>query len=270
MGYVRTPAEIETERALWQGIEWEAETIEAHFRTDPAFIRAVLPPCLDLPTEPLASASVGFWWSEQMDEFYSVAVSVKARFKQYEGWYLLTLIMDGDMPITLGREVWGEPKKRANTEDFHFPAGQFDQNPRRVVGSGSRNGVTLMEIDAVFGEDLGPREGESTILNLKAFPNADLSGIEPNPVILVAERRARYHVYAEGEGELRLFSSPQDPCGEVPIESIDRFVYTHIKRPKYRQVPHPISEEHDYLPYVLGTKFDVLPTKPLDDSIRRW
>ncbi|RMR46714.1 hypothetical protein ALP86_04285 [Pseudomonas amygdali pv. mori] len=43
-------------------------------------------------------------------EFDCVIVFLKCRYKEHEATTMLWIIVSGDIPVTIGREMWGEPK----------------------------------------------------------------------------------------------------------------------------------------------------------------
>ena len=46
-------------------------------------------------------------------EFEVASIHLAASHQGVEGWYHLTMLLTGDMPITIGRELWGEAKSGA-------------------------------------------------------------------------------------------------------------------------------------------------------------
>ncbi|WP_373562285.1 acetoacetate decarboxylase family protein [Pseudomonas prosekii] len=87
------------------------KAVSIEFETTFEFLRSVLPPCFDLPETPTTIASISRWQSELCGEFDCGIISLKCRYKELEGTTMLVLIMSGDMPVTIGREMWGGGKE---------------------------------------------------------------------------------------------------------------------------------------------------------------
>jgi acetoacetate decarboxylase len=84
------------------------------YRTDPAALRAVVPPPLEVP-EPL----VKFEFIRMPDStgFGSYTESgqvIPVTFEGKRGGYVHAMFLNDDAPISGGREIWGFPKKLAN------------------------------------------------------------------------------------------------------------------------------------------------------------
>jgi hypothetical protein len=256
MGYVKTPEEIANIQSMIQNVHYDIQGLEVWFQTTPEFIESVLPPCFDRPAEPRAFAHFGV--SESLDlegdgiatSFKSAIIFVAARFGDVEGWYHLTMLLTGDMPITLGRELWGEAKKRAEiTIDVALP---------RAHGHAERNGARVIEIDAEFGEDLGQHQEVHTMFDVKAFLNRTATDLDYDPIVFVGTATTNYETYHKGSGTLRLQSTEEDPCGTGPIVSIDRVTYGTAWMEQTFDGEHRLVGREGYLPYVLGRSYDIV------------
>ena len=114
--------------------------------------------------EPRALARVSCWRTYQED-FDSAIVGLIASYGDLEGFYTLLMVLNGDMPVTLGREMWGEVKKTGSARLYNLGGAMY--------GYGERNGTRLVEIEADLGPDLGPQTVEGHSLEVKAFLTAD-------------------------------------------------------------------------------------------------
>ena len=90
------------------------------------------------------------WQSRVCGEFESAALMVYARYGDVVGTYFLTLVVSGDMPVTFGRELWGEPKKLGSSRLY--------RDGDTMYGYGERNGTRLIAIEL----DLRPRPGPAS------------------------------------------------------------------------------------------------------------
>lgn len=265
VGYVKTAEEVAAIQAQLSDSRYESEGITVYFRTDPDFIREVLPPCFQAPSEPLAFAQLGVSRSPRY-EYGAASVYVMARYGEIEGWYHLMLMMTGDMPVIIGRELWGEAKKLGEVD--------FQVDLPRVHGSVTRNGVTLMQISGEFGEDLGPRESLPYHgLNIKGFLNGAATALEYDPIVLARRAVDEFRTYREGTGELKLFGSDEDPCGTVPVLETTLVNYGSFMTKVEPAGQFVVPNDPAYVPYFLGRcydltrKFDLSEPHSLDEVV---
>jgi hypothetical protein len=257
MGYVKTPEEIEDIQSLMQNISYEAEGLEVWFQTSPEFIASVLPPCFSPAAQARGFVQFGVSRSART-AFRSAAIYVLARFGDAEGWYHLTMVMTGDMPVTLGRELWGEAKKRGELT--------FDPQPPRITGYADRNGTRLIEVAAELGDDLGERDEVHTVLDLKAFPNGRVTDLDYDPIVFVAKASTHFYTYREGTATMKFQSSSEDPCGDIPILSVDKATYGRRTMRPTIDTEHRLVGREGYLPYLLGRSYDVVRHPELAES----
>ena len=148
MGFVKTPEEIaRIEHALSHPRFVNGEMLAVDFLSDPDVVASVLPPPLQAAEEPLLSAMVGRWQSNCVGDFYGGAIYVAARHDGIEGRYVLAMWMDGDVPTIYGRDLFGEPKKLAESR-LHRRGDEYSAWLER-------GGVRLLELHAQLPTDLG-------------------------------------------------------------------------------------------------------------------
>src|SRR5690348_12484500 len=111
MPFVATKDQVEAFQAFSHRPGFSQEAVSVNFVTTEEFVRSVLPPGLEPADRPVGSVSISTWESKLCGEFECTMVSLQAKHKGVEGKYILTLVVSGDMPVTWGREVWGEVKK---------------------------------------------------------------------------------------------------------------------------------------------------------------
>ena len=112
MGYCKTADEVKEFQDSIQGMQYDVESTEVYFTTTREFLSDVLPPCFEVPEKP--EGIVEFVSADGRGRlFYAVTIYVSVKFGDIMGWYDLSMLLTGDMTVTLGRELWGESKKRA-------------------------------------------------------------------------------------------------------------------------------------------------------------
>jgi len=213
MGFVKTPEEIaRIEHALSHPRFVNGEMLSVDFLSDPAVVAALLPPPLEPADEPLLSAMVGRWQSNCVGDFSGGAIYVAARHDGIEGRYVLAMWMDGDVPTIYGRDLFGEPKKLAESR-LHRRGNEYSAWLER-------GGVRLLELHAQLPTELGPSEGTGVNFNFKARPASNGVGLEEDAILT----RATFHSIVRGgragTGALTLLGTVHDPVDELPVVSI--------------------------------------------------
>ncbi len=213
MGFVKTPAEVARIQAVLKQPRFVgAEMLTVDFITRPETIEAVLPPGFTMADEPLVTAMVGRWRSNCVADYNGGALYVLARYEGIEAPYVLAMFMDTDHAIMLGRDVFGEPKKRATSN--------LSRRGGAMHGYVERLGVRLIDIRAELGPDLGPDTVSGANFNIKATPAADGSSCEDDAVVTLAEFDNSLTARREGTGSVRLASSAHDPVGDIEVVEV--------------------------------------------------
>ena len=225
--YTLDPNELRQIRSAdWTAEFPGAEVLTAVFRTDQAVLARILPRPLRPPSEPLGLAFVAHYPQTSFGTIYSeAALFVQAEHRGRLGMYCLAMPVDDDMAMAGGREVFGYPKKMAESITL-------EKAGSKVVGSVVRKGTKIIRIEAEPETPLniealamtgtldpsGARSFEVTAFMFKYFQAPSLRGFDYLPR-LIAEPiilRPRDDTLS-GDGKLYLTSSPYDPLGEIPV-----------------------------------------------------
>ena len=180
-------------------------------------------------------AMVGRWQSNCVGDFYGGSVYVAARHDGIEGEYVLAMYMDGDVPTIYGRDLFGEPKKIAESallrrgDDFR---GWID-----------RGGVRIIELQGEMSKDTGAFDAEGYNFNFKARPAANGLGLEEDAILT----RAHFDVHATASLEGRRQRRPA----------------RHRARPARRD-PGALGEARDLLECDLIGACEAVATTPAD------
>lgn len=247
MGFVMAPENIARFQESFRKAHFVLEGISIEFETTPEFARSVLPPDLE-PVGATGLASVAQWQCALNGEFESAAVMLNVKWGEYVGAYYLALFISGDMPVTIGRELWGEPKKTGECRLY--------RDADDMYGYGARNGVRGIQIEATFGPDLGPRDLQSYSIEIGG-PMAHDATFASDPWISADRIERRFGSYREGSGELTLTGTAYDPLDEIPILStgVARHYSGDSSLETVARETVPGGRE-TYLPYVLGRAYD--------------
>jgi acetoacetate decarboxylase len=218
MGFVKTPEEItRIEHALSHPRFVNGEMLSVDFLTDPDVVAHVLPPPLEPGATPRVTAKVGRWQSNCVGDFAGGAIYVAARHDGVDGDYVLAMYMDNDIPTIYGRDLFGEPKKLADS--------QLYRHGDVFTGHVDRGGVRLIELAAQLPTDLGSFQAEGINYNFKARPAAHGIGLQEDAILTKATFDTRVARAWEGTGSVTLRGTVHDPLDELPILSVERAVF---------------------------------------------
>lgn len=221
MGFVKTPEEItRIEHALSHPRFVNGEMLTVDFLTDADVVAHLLPPPLEPGDTPLITAMVGRWQSNCVGDFFGGAIYVSARHEGVDGAYVLAMYMDNDVPTIYGRDLFGEPKKLADSA--------LNRHGDVFTGHVDRGGVRLIELNAQLPTDLGAFDTESYNFNFKARPAADGIGLQEDAILTRARFETRVCAGREGTGSVILRGTAHDPLDELPIRSIVRAAFIEV------------------------------------------
>lgn len=253
--YVRSTAQINAIEAKFSNAKFLYEGLRAEFLTSTAFVSAVLPPGLSPADEPLAYISLGRWQSDVCGEFDTGSVFLQAKHAGGLGWYNLTMLVSGEMPVVWGREVWGEVKK-------HGKIGIY-RDDNRYFAYAERDGQRLMKLEGVLDKTDRGIKTVADAFEIKAFPAASGKGLEYDPLLVHLRCHAEWSEITSGSGTVELASSTNDPVGEIPIESIRSMSFAVGETIYSCLGTHKLCERDQYLPYFYGRNYDAFLSMPI-------
>ena len=221
-GYVKTPEEVQRIEAFLKPQRFTCDELGIHFQTTWEFARWVLPPYF----EPIGGkdenvcdgyVSLTAYESAYCGAFDGAIVTLFCTYEGIDGYWMLTEIVSPELPVVIGRELWGEVKKNGN--------GRFFRDGDRMSGYGERRGLTIMEIEAqITGPELGPKQVRSNGFDIKWFPHSNCHGLQYPPLLNIWDVSYNYTSYREGTGTLKWGHSKWDPTDTIPIVSVGKAV----------------------------------------------
>ena len=235
MLYALDREELERLRSAdWTAEFRDAEVLTAVFRTDQTVLSRILPRPLRAPANPVALAFVAHYPQTNFGTVYSeAAFFVQAEYRGKMGMYPLAMPVDDDMAMAGGREVFGYPKKMAESI-------KIEKTGSKVVGSVVRKGTEILRIEvepktpvdikalALTGrlDSGGARSFEVTAYMVKHFQAPTMRGFDYFPRLIAEPVILRPGPDTlSGSGKLTLRSSPYDPIAEVPIVELVNCAY---------------------------------------------
>lgn len=253
MGYVKTAEELEVlKRAEHLEPSYLVEGLRIAFETTPAFVRSVLPPCLEPAERPAALATANRYQKLVGGDFNSSCVFIEARHEGVPGWYCLTMLLTGEWGTVRGREIWGEPKKMAGIE--------LHRDGAYAASYAERYGTRVIALDAELTEELGPQQASFLSYELKGFPAAVGFGLEYDPLLVVIASEASYASVRRGRGRISFQGTPHDPLDSIPIVSTG--AATLVGGGELKVIPKQVKSLPDrdaYLPFIYGRAYDDYP-----------
>jgi acetoacetate decarboxylase len=252
MKLVRSPENLQQRRKKFAegGLLANTNMVLTIFKTDPDIVKEVLPPPLTPSPEPLGHAYVAEFQKTNFGINYKeAALFLQAQYNGEIGNYCLAMPVDNDMAMVAGREVYGYPKKIAESITL-------TRQDNHVQGTCIRHGIAIIEITADLQAPFPDKLGGSPDFLFKAFPSIDQIGIDENPRFLRVQHKQEYGPIEIGRGTLTLNQSADDPLHEIPIKEVTMSAYTSNTNIWMR--PATVLKElkpADCLPY-LFTKID--------------
>lgn len=258
--FVLTPTETASVQQRGDGTTYWIESLSVEFTTTEEFVRSVLPPCFSPAKAPTGRVSIATYrradGAGRTLEFDATTIYIDAEYEGIPGLYSLTMLVSGDMAITLGREISGEIKKRGDSRIY--------SNGRTVYAYGSRKDTRIVEIEANLGPDQGPSQDDYLSLELKATPTP-LRGSQDGynifhvkPSVVVMRTTDDNVVTRTGTATLKLNPNGFDPVESIPLVSVGTATFaegTSLFRCD-RWVQLEGTDDDAYAPYVFGRQYD--------------
>jgi acetoacetate decarboxylase len=245
------------------------EGIYFTFMSDMGAIASIVPPPLE-PAMPLVSGYVVEINKPSFSEPYREAMlGVYVKYKDTVGMYPVSFLLSGEgaeMATYLGREKTGLPKKLcANTDDI-----QLIREGDSIRGIVERKGVRLVDVSMKLGEYNNPMTGGiysdpepgkktgGTSFYFKTPIEPDENGIAgfTNVSLISNEAEYTYQSWTPGKVSIRLWSSPQDAWGQLPVlENMGGgYAKNDLEMKELYVVAKPDPEV--VMPYLLTARFD--------------
>lgn len=261
MGFIKTLEQID--RNLHKtGEFYNAEMVTVYFEINRRTAEELLPPPLKPASQPLGLAFIARYPETNAGFSYSEsALFLFASHNGTEGVFCLSMPVDNDMALIIGRELSGFPKKMADIclkRDANEVNGWTERHNVRFLEIKARlNGTLNDESRREFISKLYEPESTLSIYNMKYFPSPDRTGFDYNPRLIKEEVQFRPDRIEFGEADIILRSSDHDPWGDVKIERIIGAVYTVGHNTLFPGQVIAEADPIEFMPFVL-MKLDTL------------
>lgn len=249
MGLIRSKDEIKNRKKQYKmGYELaETKILIVMFITDKEAIERILPPPLEPGNSLGASAYVAEFNKPNFCPPYNeAAVFIPCQYEGEEGSYCLAMPVDNDMAMLGGREIYGYPKKMAESISV-------TRNGNEVHGVCIRRGVPIIEIKGTLTDvleetvEIGPHFLVKSILDEKGI------GVRKGPVLLRQKNITDMGKIEIGEGSLNFGKSKYDSLHEIPVDKVMMISYSEgatITMPPGNAIAEIDAEEYTLYHYI--------------------
>jgi acetoacetate decarboxylase len=194
-----------------------ATTLVATYLTDPEVVAAVLPPPIEVGTQPLVKVTIATVEIPGYPTFGAGSFSVRARHEGTDGYYALLMPMTTEQSVIGGRETFGEPKK--------LGAVTLERLGDQVTGRMARMGVDIVTVTGRVSDQLElPGEENRTDFYFKFLPAPDGKGFDTDPALVYCHRREQTRRLERVEGQVVLAESRFDPVADLPVRELGPIV----------------------------------------------
>jgi acetoacetate decarboxylase len=188
---------------------------------DPAYLLALVPEPLVVNEDNIMVIYIGWLHvTEPKAVTYGEAgIMVPVSLGDRVGTYMPVLYLDEVELLTSGREVWGFPKFRGDVT--------FHRSDKGVSASVSDSGTNIIEMQMDFqrsGDPIPVYDREHFLL--KSIPAVSGEGFDIRQINTCRVRDDNRKEILEGQADLRLRSTNDNPLGDIPIKNIVSSVYT--------------------------------------------
>lgn len=249
--WIRSPEEIERiEERLRTPIFTEVRWLSLQYLTRPEIVREILPPPLEPGPKPLVTVGIGtLGRSNCVGAFDGGMMCVRARYKDIEADFCLTMPMSTDVAIIFGRELLGEPKKLAQIK--------LGSDGNVMRASAQRFGIEYVSLEARLDKDV-PIEGPTYAdrFHFKFMHAANGRGLEFDPILVHAHFTQYVRVHRRGPGKVVFKPSRHDPLSEIEVVEMrgatyfEGDIHTEVRRlatvEAARFIPYAFQNIDDY------------------------
>lgn len=193
----------------------DAWSMVVTFRTDPRAIAAYLPKPLVGDPNGTMFVTTSHFFTSGFGHYNEVLVGALAKYRGRLVNHCLYLILDNDIAIAAGREIWGFPKKLGRVS--------LADRDGVITGTVERGGLPLIRTAMEVGPLVSPSEmeGSAEYTNLKLVPSIREGGA-PEVMQLTSTTLTGItmkKVY-KGRATVEFMPSPVDRFCEIPVREV--------------------------------------------------
>ena len=186
------------------------------FHTDPRVLRRIVPrPLVADPTGTM-SLTVSRFFTCGFGSYHEMVLAAVAKLEGRPVNYCVQLVLDNDIALGAGREIWGFPKKLGTVT--------LSEHGGVVRATVDRAGGRLVDAAMAVGALGGPRDlnGSLEYVNLKLIPSVEQDR-PPEVMQLTSTTLENFvlHKLVVGRGAtVQFHPSPADPFHTIPVREV--------------------------------------------------
>ncbi|MFX0108984.1 MAG: acetoacetate decarboxylase family protein [Candidatus Hodarchaeota archaeon] len=222
MKLTRTKEEVEERTRRYAGGYKlsNASMIIAMFTTTEDAIREIVPPPLEPGPILMASAYVAeFRESNFCPPYNEAAVFLPVQYKGEAGSYCVSMPVDNDLAMIGGREIYGYPKKIAESISV-------ERTGDTAKGICIRRGIPIIEIEVTLTDVMEERSPQGPHFLVKSILDERGLGVGMKPLLVRQQNRTELQKLEIGEGTVTFHESQYDPLHQIPIVDVMMVSYT--------------------------------------------
>lgn len=193
----------------------DSTTILVQFQTDARVLRRLVPQPLTPNKDANLFVSVAEFMASGFGHYYEAHLFTHATFQRRPVNYSIYLVLDNDIAIGAGREIWGFPKKLGRLA--------IDLTDDVVRATVERGGITLIEASMHLATFADPSElaGPAEWIAHKLIPSVSLdSPPECDQLTSTTLTDIEIRELYTGSASLSFAASPADRLAEIPIKKM--------------------------------------------------
>lgn len=248
-GFVRSTEEVDAIRNRMASNRFvDTRSVSVRYHTRPDVVEEVLPPGLEPTDDPLVEAEVvEVGRSNCVGAFAGGGLYVRAEHEGTVGSYCLWMPMSTDAAVRWGRELFGEPKKRADVG--------LERDGDEITGHVDRHGERLLGIDATLESRRDVDPAPRTVFHYKYLPDVTGQGFQFDPTLVRVDFESDLHRFETGSGSVTLGRTEHDPLADVAVEETLGAAYTEADLTSSQTELATVDPEA-FAPYAFGRGAD--------------
>ncbi|WP_161493823.1 acetoacetate decarboxylase family protein [Virgibacillus necropolis] len=152
-----------------------------------------------------------------LDLYSEGGVVIPCSYKDINGACVAFEYVNTDDALCAGREIWGYPKKLAEV--------QFNQNESSIMGSITRKGKKIIDIEFEKGSKKVEPPNLSPRLQVKRMPHPEFHGTDTNTIIRNELQDVEIKKKVFGTAKLNIEESTSDPLSRLGVQEIVGAMY---------------------------------------------
>ncbi|NHJ46715.1 MAG: acetoacetate decarboxylase [Asgard group archaeon] len=206
----------------------DVSRLDIFWETKPEIIERLLPPPLKPGDRPIAFAYTANFGGTNFGiaTYKESAVFISCKYNGEDGMYCLSMPVNHDIAMALGREMFGYPKKMATIH--------LEKSKGKAIGWTERHGIRINEMKASFLREiseeksielgLGKFAGTNITYLFKhfPFPSSKSSSLEFDykPRLVKSPTESITTKMFVGKGSIKFQPSNDDPWHELKVEKM--------------------------------------------------